>query len=53
MRSTFLRKKGKHVITVKTEHKAVLDACRQLEREGLDVTYLEPRKWLLDIQELV
>ena len=49
----FYQKKGKHVITVKTEHKAVLDACRQLEREGFDVTYLEPMgNGLLDIQEL-
>jgi cysteine desulfurase len=46
----FYQKKGKHLVTVKTEHKAVLDTMRQLEREGFEVTYLEPEpSGLLDL----
>lgn len=49
----FYQKKGKHVITCKTEHKAVLDTCRQLEREGFEVTYLEPEtNGLIDLRKL-
>jgi len=49
----FYRKKGKHIITCKTEHKAVLDTCRQLEREGFEVSYLNPRPdGLLDLEVL-
>lgn len=49
----FYQKKGKHIITCKTEHKAVLDTCRQLEREGFEVTYLEPESnGLIDLEKL-
>ena len=47
----FYHKKGKHIVTMKTEHKAVLDTCRQLEREGYEVTYLAPKSdGLLDME---
>ncbi|WP_018231390.1 IscS subfamily cysteine desulfurase [Thioalkalivibrio thiocyanodenitrificans] len=49
----FYQKKGRHIVTVKTEHKAVLDTCRQLEREGFEVTYLDVGPdGLLDLEVL-
>lgn len=49
----FNQKRGKHIVTCKTEHKAVLDSCRQLEREGYEVTYLDPmQNGLIDLDVL-
>lgn len=49
----FYHKKGRHAVTVKTEHKAVLDSCRYLERHGYDITYLQPQPdGLLDLNQL-
>lgn len=49
----FYHKKGKHIVTSAIEHKAVLDSCRQLEREGYEVTYLEPESnGLIDLDKL-
>ena len=49
----FYSGKGKHVITVKTEHKAVLDTVRELEREGFEATYLDVQEnGLIDLEVL-
>ena len=51
--ANFYNKRGKHLITCKTEHKAVLDTCRELERQGFEVTYLDPEaNGLIDIRKL-
>lgn len=49
----FYKTKGKHIITVKTEHKAVLDTVRELERVGFEATYLEPQaNGLITVEQL-
>ena len=49
----FYQGKGKHLITVKTEHKAVLDTVRELEREGFEATYLDVQEnGLIDLEVL-
>lgn len=49
----FYKNKGKHLVTMSTEHKAVLDSMHHLEKEGFEVTYLDPQSdGLLDIQQL-
>jgi len=51
--ANFYKGRGRHIVTVKTEHKAVLDTCRELERHGFDVTYLDVgHDGLLDIAVL-
>ncbi|MBL4899722.1 MAG: IscS subfamily cysteine desulfurase [Colwellia sp.] len=51
--ANFYHKRGKHIITCKTEHKAVLDTCRELERQGFEVTYLDPEdNGLIDLHKL-
>jgi cysteine desulfurase len=51
--ANFYRTKGRHIITVKTEHKAVLDTVRELERQGFEATYLDPEpSGLLDLDKL-
>lgn len=50
----FYHKKGRHIITCKTEHKAVLDTCRHLESDGYEVTYLTPEpNGLIDLDKLI
>ena len=49
----FYKSKGNHIITSKIEHKAVLDPCRQLERDGFEVTYLEPNEGGLITDEAI
>jgi len=50
--ANFYKGKGKHIITMKTEHKAVLDTVRELERQGFEATYLDPEpNGLLDLDK--
>jgi cysteine desulfurase len=49
----YYRDRGRHVVTARTEHKSVLDACRELERRGWEVSYLVPdREGLLEPQQI-
>lgn len=49
----FHQRRGKHIITAKTEHKAVLDTCRYLQQQGFEITYLDPQdNGLIDVQQL-
>ncbi len=51
--ANYLKSKGNHIITVKTEHKCVLDSCRHLAEEGFDITYLPVEKsGLVDLEKL-
>jgi len=51
--ANFYAEKGKHIVTVKTEHKAILDTVRELERQGFSATYLDPEpNGLLDLKKL-
>ncbi len=50
--ANFYKGKGKHIVTVKTEHKAVLDTVRELERQGFEATYLQPEQnGILDLEK--
>jgi len=50
--ANFYKGKGKHIVTMKTEHKAVLDTVRELERQGFEATYLDPEhNGLLDLEK--
>ena len=51
--ANFYADKGKHIVTVQTEHKAVLDTVRELERQGFSATYLDPEpNGLIDLEKL-
>jgi len=48
----FYKSKGRHIITMSIEHKAVIDTCRDLERQGFEVTYLDPEpNGLIDMEK--
>ncbi|HET7763558.1 MAG TPA: IscS subfamily cysteine desulfurase [Burkholderiales bacterium] len=50
--ANFYKSKGRHIVTMKTEHKAVLDTVRELERQGFEATYLDPEQnGLLDLEK--